>query len=205
MDLFYCKPLPVAPNNDQAAWYYDMPIGKNLLGNMVKNMCLEAGLQGKKTNHSQHVAGTTSLYEAGVPEKIIQERTGHRCLQSLRHYERVTTEQDVAVSRILTGEIDAYEPKCEKPCHSLSICHKVNQQLDFLVSNTIIAQLMCLDLQGMFHHHFLLTLIIFHQLLATCQCIHHSHLKTLAIQHPPLILIRLKAMTFNQTTQNSVD
>ena len=67
------------------------------------------------------VAGTTSLYEAGVPKKIIQEHTGHRCLQSLRHYERVTTEQDVAVSRILTEEIDAYEPKCEKPCHSPSM------------------------------------------------------------------------------------
>ena len=90
---------------------------------MVKNMCLEAGLEGKKTNHSLRVAGATCLYEAGVPEKVIQQRTGHRCLQSLRHYERISSDQEVAISRILSGEVDDYKPKSENkpdPCHSIS-------------------------------------------------------------------------------------
>ena len=104
-------------------WYYAVPIGKNLLANMVKDMCSEAGLEGKKTNHSLSVAGTTCLYEAGVPEKVIQQRTGHRCLQSFRHYDRISSDQEVAVSRIFSGEVDNYEPKSENkpdPRHSIS-------------------------------------------------------------------------------------
>ena len=77
---------------------------------MVKDMFSEAGLDGNKTNHSLRVAGTSSLYEAGVPEKVIQSRTGHRCLESLRLYERVNTTQEMAVSRILTGETE----KCDE-------------------------------------------------------------------------------------------
>ena len=80
-------------------------------------------MEGKKTNHSLRVAGTTCLYEAGVPEKVIQQRTGHCCLQSLRHYERISSDQEVAVSRILSGEVDNYEPKSENkpdPHHSIS-------------------------------------------------------------------------------------
>uniref|UniRef100_A0A1X7V736 Tyr recombinase domain-containing protein n=1 Tax=Amphimedon queenslandica TaxID=400682 RepID=A0A1X7V736_AMPQE len=110
-DYFYCKPSPVA--SEDKPWYYPVPVGKNTLGNMVKDMATEAGLSGKKTNHSLRVAGATSLYRAGVPERIIQERTGHRSLQSLRQYERTSVDQEMAVSRILSGEADSYNPKPE--------------------------------------------------------------------------------------------
>ena len=112
-DLFYCKPLLATPNDEKSPWYYAVPIGKNMLGNMVKEICSEAGLDGKKTNHSLRVAGATSLYQAGVPEKLIQQRTGHRCLQSLRDYERVSSDQEIAVSRILSGEVNSYERKLD--------------------------------------------------------------------------------------------
>ena len=80
---------------------------------MVSDMCSEAGVNGKKTNHSLRVAGTTSLYEGGVPEKVIQQRTGHRCLESLRTYERVSSDQEMAVSRILAGEEKSYRESLE--------------------------------------------------------------------------------------------
>ena len=51
-----------------------------------------------KTNHSLRVAGASCLFDAGVPERTIQ---GHRSLDALRIYERVTEEQNLAVSRIL--------------------------------------------------------------------------------------------------------
>uniref|UniRef100_A0A1X7TT57 DUF3504 domain-containing protein n=1 Tax=Amphimedon queenslandica TaxID=400682 RepID=A0A1X7TT57_AMPQE len=101
------------PGYGPEPWYYPVPVGKNTLGNMVKDMATEAGLSGKKTNHSLRVAGATSLYRAGVPERIIQERTGHRSLQSLRQYERTSVDQEMAVSRILSGEADRYNPKPE--------------------------------------------------------------------------------------------
>ena len=109
-DIFYCKPLAVAPSSQDSPWYYAVPVGKNVLGTMVKDMCAEAGLEGKKSNHSLCVAGATSLYEAGVPKKLIQQRTGHQCLQSLRQYERISTNQEAAVSRILSGEVATYAP-----------------------------------------------------------------------------------------------
>ena len=44
------------------------------------------------------------LFQANVPEKIIQERTGHRSVKALRLYERTTGEQHQQVSHILTNQ-----------------------------------------------------------------------------------------------------
>jgi integrase len=35
------------------------------------------------TNHSLRATGATRLFEANVPEKLIQERTGHRSIDAL--------------------------------------------------------------------------------------------------------------------------
>ena len=66
-------------------------------------MCEEAGVKGNKTNHSLRVAGTSAMFDAGVPERIIQGRTGHKSIEALRIYERVTEEQEAKVSKILSG------------------------------------------------------------------------------------------------------
>ena len=50
---------------------------------MVQDMCSDAGIEGKKTNHSLRVNGASTLFEAGVPERVIQQRTGHRSLLSV--------------------------------------------------------------------------------------------------------------------------
>ena len=67
---------------------------------MVKDICADAGVSGNKTNHSLRATGVTELYHPGVPEKVIQERTGHL---SLRQYERTNDEQQLAVSRVLSS------------------------------------------------------------------------------------------------------
>ena len=43
------------------------------------------------------------MFEAGVPDKIIQQWTGHRSAETLHLYERVSVEQQKAVSSILAG------------------------------------------------------------------------------------------------------
>ena len=48
------------------------------------------------------VAGTSAMFDAGVPERIIQGRTGHRSLEALRMYERVTNQQEIQVSKVLS-------------------------------------------------------------------------------------------------------
>ena len=63
-------------------------------------MCQEAGVDGKKTNHSLRATGATQLYESGVPKKLIQERTGHCFLKALRVYEHTNKAQHKAVLSI---------------------------------------------------------------------------------------------------------
>ncbi len=70
---------------------------------MLKTMCAEGGVGGIKTNHSLRATGATEMFQANVPEKIIQQRTGHRSHEALRTYERTTADQHRAVSTLLSS------------------------------------------------------------------------------------------------------
>ena len=83
-------------------------MGKNTLSSMMKRMCTAACIEGNKTNHSLRASGTTELFQAQVPEKVIQERTGHRSLTAMRLYERTTNEQHRNVSAILASSGSSY-------------------------------------------------------------------------------------------------
>ena len=109
-DILYLRPKASTPKYPKEPWYNRMPVGKNTLASYVKTMCQKAGIQGSKTNHSLRASGATSLFTAGVPEKIIQKTTGHKSLSALRDYERVSTKQHQAVSRVLMN-CETYEAK----------------------------------------------------------------------------------------------
>ena len=49
---------------------------------MVAAMFEGAGGQERKTNHLLRVTGATALYTGEVPEREIQQRTGHRSLEA---------------------------------------------------------------------------------------------------------------------------
>lgn len=46
------------------------------------------------------------MFNARVPEKVIQERTGHLLLVGLRAYERPSVEQHIAASRVAAAKHD---------------------------------------------------------------------------------------------------
>ena len=73
-------------------------------------MSEEAGTKSRYTNHSLRATPTTCLFNLDVPEKIIQDKSGHRSLTGLRAYEKVTVEQEHNVTRILSA-IDTDERK----------------------------------------------------------------------------------------------
>ena len=100
VQYFYCYPLTEVKPLDRT-WFSSRKVGTNSLQGMVKQMCAQGGIDGRKTNHSLRATAATQLYEAGVPEKLIQERTGHRSTSALREYERTTAKQTEAVSRVL--------------------------------------------------------------------------------------------------------
>ena len=71
---------------------------------MLKKMCTQANIPGNKTNHSLRATAATEMFRCGVPEKIIQERKGHRSLEALQSYERFDEGQHKVVSALLAGK-----------------------------------------------------------------------------------------------------
>ena len=82
--------------------------GKEHLERKLAIICDRAGIQGTITNHSLRATSATHMYRSGVPEKVIQERTGHRSLEALRTYERSDSQQHQAVSNILSSSGNNY-------------------------------------------------------------------------------------------------
>ena len=100
---FYLHPLPFTPTGSRP-WFYADPVGIQKIKTVVKDMCHDSGFQGNFTNHSLRATGATTLFDAGVPEAIIQKRSGHKSTAALRMYERVTSEQELVVSNILQSQ-----------------------------------------------------------------------------------------------------
>ena len=109
-DNFYLRPLAATPADPSKPWFSIQPIGWNSLQSMVKDMCAEAGVKGNKTNHSLRAAGATQLFAAGVPEKVIQQRTGHKSLDALRRYENTSEHQYRNASAILSHSKHSWQP-----------------------------------------------------------------------------------------------
>ena len=85
-------------------------------------MGLSASLEGK-TNHSLHATSASRMFDANIPEKLIQERTGHRSLTALHLYECTST-QSIAVSRILSSSSSkaSYDELVKKDCNKENRC-----------------------------------------------------------------------------------
>ena len=101
-DAFYLKPLTI-PHEDQ--WYSKVPLGHNILSQIVQKICKKADIIGHHTNHSLRATTATRLYQHGVDEQLIMEHTGHRSVAGVRSYKRTSDEQKQAVSNVLHGNI----------------------------------------------------------------------------------------------------
>ena len=103
-------------------------LGRDALQNKLKLMCKAAGVEGNITNHSLRAASATQMYDSGVPEKMIQERTGHRSLEALRIYERTNEDQRQAVSAILSAPCSSRTSYSQyKEREKVKFSHTVNQ------------------------------------------------------------------------------
>ena len=74
----------------------------------------------RATNHSLRATAATRLYEAGIDEQLVMERTGHRSLEGVRSYKRTSSEQKEVVSDILSN---ANKRQCtEMPGNAGEVC-----------------------------------------------------------------------------------
>ena len=97
---FYRKPL-----QGSAIRYGKQPLGVNKLESLMKEMCTKAGLEGNYSNHSGKRTCATSLYNAGLDEQSIMDRTGHRS-NAVRAYKTKTNEVERRVSAALNPPND---------------------------------------------------------------------------------------------------
>jgi integrase len=96
---FYLLPL----KKPGAVWFASRPYGKNSLGKLMKLLCESAGIEGAKRNHSLRATCATRLYQAGVDEQLIMERTGHRSVDGVRQYKRTSNMQLQNCSAVIDG------------------------------------------------------------------------------------------------------
>ena len=79
------------------------------------------GIDGK-TNHSLRVTSATRMYKGGIPERMIQARTGHKSIEALRVYERPGMEQNIQACKALANitNQDLSKSNDHIPCSSNS-------------------------------------------------------------------------------------
>ena len=68
------------------------------MGETVKRLCKDPGIEGQFTNHSLRATTATRRLQKGFPDKLVMERTGHRDVKSLQKYQRPETSIKIAIS-----------------------------------------------------------------------------------------------------------
>lgn len=126
-DAFYLRPLESGVEGKP--WYYARVMGHNTLKSMLKNMFKEAGINADRmTNHSLRATATTRMIDAGIPEKVIMDRTGHHSLDGLKPYCRTTDRQQQLVSSVIRCSEETVEKRTTL-VKEKEICDKVKSGL----------------------------------------------------------------------------
>ncbi|CAC5377815.1 unnamed protein product [Mytilus coruscus] len=82
-------------------WFINQPMEKNTLFNIIKSRTDEAGIQGRKVNHSARKTGITTLIHAGVQNTLVQQHSGHKSLSSINNYSSASFQQQKDMSKVL--------------------------------------------------------------------------------------------------------
>ena len=114
---FYLIPLK-KPKLD--AWFAQSPVGHNTLDRTVKRLCVAAGIPGFKTNHSLRVTNATQLFQSGVDEQLVMGSTGHRSIDGVRTYKRISETQECEVPSILNAVTNGSKKEKLEAKHSTS-------------------------------------------------------------------------------------
>jgi len=77
---FYLRPLEKVPSSNKP-WYCKSRVGVNKLKTFIPEISAEAGLNVNYTNHSLRATAVTRMYNTGVPENLIAEKSGHKSLK----------------------------------------------------------------------------------------------------------------------------
>ena len=85
------------------AGYSKVQVKYNTLAKTVYRICESAQIPGYKTNHSLCVSSATRLFQKGVDELLIVCGTGHCSIDGVQKYKRISENQHVDTSNILSS------------------------------------------------------------------------------------------------------
>jgi hypothetical protein len=100
--LFYLKPKQSWTCGSEI-WFEGRAIGKNTLDKRVKEMCSKTCKEGNYSNHSLRATAITRMYDAGLQEREIMKRSGHRSVEGVRTYKRDNPNETKVVSNVLAA------------------------------------------------------------------------------------------------------
>ena len=103
-DNFYVQPCVMIPDDATNPGLLLNQLVRIRLLKWYSKILSDEGIRGQKTNHSLRATGVSKLYEAGVSEKFIQERSGHSTLCGPQQYKFSTVGQHEMVSQIISSK-----------------------------------------------------------------------------------------------------
>jgi hypothetical protein len=86
--FFWQRPKSKVQAED-TTWFEKSPVGKNTLGNKMKNLSKMAELSKIHTNHCLRATCITQLDHMGFASRQIMAVSGHRSETSLKHYSKL--------------------------------------------------------------------------------------------------------------------
>ncbi len=99
-DALY-KYAAVTAKRTPHTWYVDKPVGINVLSK--GNLMAKIGREGKFTNHSLCVSAVTRMFNEGIEEQVVKEKTGHRS-DAVCAYKRTTEHLLVNAEKAAIGD-----------------------------------------------------------------------------------------------------
>ena len=100
--FFYLRPCKQFPTDSSQPAYTRQRVGVNQLKKIMSTVSCAAGVSGY-TNHCLRATAMTRMFNQGVPEKIIADKSGHKSLDGLRAYEHPSTVLEKAAGDIIAN------------------------------------------------------------------------------------------------------
>ena len=121
-------------NPTPSVWYYDQSYGVNKLKGTVRELCKDAGIDGK---YPLCATCASRMFDKNVPEQIIKEITGHKS-DCVRVYKRTADHLREAASKTISGEGYSKKVKLEEESHIESDVAKTDDSVELLSFNQIV-------------------------------------------------------------------
>ena len=114
---------------EDKCWYYNMKQGVNTLASFMPRLSKDLKLSQIYSNHSLRVTGATILAKNYNPHQIMAV-TGHKSIQSLAVYERVSAEEKLQMGNSISASLATSSTTATDDIGTFSLDHFLDEEDD---------------------------------------------------------------------------